>query len=87
MGLEGGEFLLSFDARCTEALGRALHLPHPLGRREREGVYDPGEEWKYVIPLYDDRVFGAATDCVYYYEETSGRKQGNAAGLEPERRS
>jgi hypothetical protein len=44
------------------------------------GIYDPGEEWKYVIPLYDDRVFGGATDCVYYYDERADELKGTQRG-------
>jgi hypothetical protein len=43
-------------------------------------LYDPGEEWKYVIPLYDDRVFRGATDCVYYYEECPDAHKGTQPG-------
>jgi hypothetical protein len=44
------------------------------------GRYDPGEEWKYVIPLYDDCVFGGATDCVYYYDECADTRKGTQPG-------
>ncbi|HEY9595882.1 MAG TPA: hypothetical protein VHE79_15490 [Spirochaetia bacterium] len=46
----------------------------------RNGLYDPGEEWKYVIPLFDDRVFGGATDCVYYFDERDDGSRGTSAG-------
>ena len=43
-------------------------------------LYDPGEEWNYVIPLYDDHVFGGATDCVYYFDERADEHKGTHQG-------
>jgi len=32
------------------------------------------------VPLYDDLVFGEATDCVYYYEERADKDKGTQPG-------
>jgi len=42
--------------------------------------FDVGEEWKYVIPLYDDCIFQRATDCVYYYDECANERTGTEGG-------
>ena len=80
MGLEGGEFLLSFDVAALKPSGGHYIYLILWADENGNGVYDPGEEWKYVIPLYDDRVFGAATDCVYYYEERADENKGTRPG-------
>lgn len=48
--------------------------------KNKNGEFDPLEDWKYVIPLYDDAVFQGATDCVYYYDNSSNKCIGTAPG-------
>jgi hypothetical protein len=80
LGREGGEFSLCFDvAELAPSGGHYIYLI--LWADENgNGVYDPGEEWKYVIPLYDDVVFGQATDCVYYYDDRADEGKGTRLG-------
>ena len=48
--------------------------------RNGNGEYDAAEDWRYVIPLYDDAVFQRATDCVYFYDDRSHESIGTARG-------
>jgi hypothetical protein len=65
----GGDFLLAFDlADVSPGPGHYIYLILWTDANDND-VYDPGEEWRYVIPLYDDCVFQAATDCVCRYHE------------------
>ena len=77
---ERTSFSLCFDVESlAHERGHYIYLilwAHGNGNR----LYDPGEDWKYVIPLYDDRVFGGATDCVYYYDECSDENKGTHSG-------
>ena len=33
-----------------------------------------------MIPLYDDKVFGAATDCVYFFDDHCDERRGTRRG-------
>lgn len=80
LGREGGEFSLCFDVASLEpSRGHYIYLILWVDENGN-GIYVPGEEWKYVIPLYDDLVFGEATDCVYYYEERADEDKGTQPG-------
>jgi hypothetical protein len=80
LGREGGDFTLCFDVASLQPSGGHYIYLILWADRNGNGTYDPGEEWKYVIPLYDDRVFGEATDCVYYYEEQANQDRGTRPG-------
>ncbi len=80
LGPGGGDFSLAFDvASLQPASGHYIYLI--LWSDENgNGSYDPGEEWKYVIPLYDDRMFQQATDCVYFFDERADEMKGTQPG-------
>jgi hypothetical protein len=80
LGREGGEFSLRFDVASLEPSGGHYIYLILWADESGNGIYAPGQEWKYVIPLYDDRVFGEATDCVYYYEERANENKGTQPG-------
>jgi hypothetical protein len=80
LGREGGEFSLCFDVENLAPSGGHYIYLILWADENGNGVYDPGEEWKYVIPLYDDRVFGEATDCVFYYEDHADEDKGTRPG-------
>ena len=80
LGREGGPFRLHVDvSTVTPCAGHYIYLIlwHD---RNSDGLYQPGEEWRYVIPLYDDRVFQEATDCVFYYDDQCSDQRGTSAG-------
>jgi hypothetical protein len=80
LGRCGGVFELCFDvATLDPASGHYIYLILWADENENE-VFDPGEEWKYVIPLYDDKVFGEATDCVYYFDDHDDERRGTGHG-------
>jgi hypothetical protein len=80
LGAEGGEFSLCFDvASLSPARGHYIYLIL-WADHDGSGFFEPGKEWKYVIPLYDDEVFAGATDCVYYYDERSDEEKGTWPG-------
>ncbi len=79
-GTAGGSFSLRVDvSSLTPSAGHYLYL---ILWDDRNGndEYDPTEDWRYVIPLYDDAVFQGATDCVYFYDDRSHESTGTAAG-------
>jgi hypothetical protein len=80
LGASGGNFLLTFDVSwISPSAGHYIYLI--LGNdQNRNGEFDPLEDWRYVIPLYDDAVFQGATDCVYYYDNRSNECIGTAPG-------
>jgi hypothetical protein len=80
IGREGGEFSLCFDVAPLAPLGGHYIYLILWADLNGNGVFDPGEEWKYVIPLYDDRVFAGATDCVFYFEERPDEDKGTRPG-------
>ena len=80
LGGEGGEFSLCFDVASLDPAGGHYIYLILWADQNGNGIYDPGEEWNYVIPLYDDRVFGGATDCVYCYEEHPDESKGTRPG-------
>ena len=80
LGREGGEFELCFDVGSLDPAGGHYIYLVLWADANGNGLYDPGEEWKYVIPLYDDRVFGEATDCVYYFDESPNEQRGTESG-------
>jgi hypothetical protein len=80
LGREGGEFELCFDVESLDPAGGHYIYLVLWADANGNGLYDPGEEWKYVIPLYDDRVFGEATDCVYYFDESPNEQRGTGTG-------
>jgi hypothetical protein len=80
IGREGGEFSLCFDVTSLDATaGHYIYLILWADQYGR-GVFCPGEEWKYVIPLFDDKIFGQATDCVYYFDERTDQGKGTQPG-------
>jgi len=80
LGFCGGEFSLCFDvAALAPERGHYIYLIL-WADQDDNGSYDPGEEWKYVIPLYDDRVFAGASDCVYYFDVRPDQQIGTQAG-------
>jgi hypothetical protein len=80
LGCDGGEFSLCFDVSCIHpAAGHYIYLIL-WADQNGNGEYDPGEDWKYVIPLYDDRVFAGATDCVYYFADRVDQDKGTQPG-------
>jgi len=80
VGLEGGEFSLCFDVTpLAPSRGHYIYLIL-WADLNGNGAFDPGEEWKYVIPLYDDEVFAGATDCVLCFQETPDAEKGTLPG-------
>ena len=80
VGREGGPFQLCFDvAPLSPADGHYIYLIL-WADLNGNSVFDPGEEWKYVIPLYDDRVFAEATDCVLYFQAREDEGKGTSPG-------
>ena len=80
LGRSGAQFALCFDAGSLEPEG-GHYIYLILGADSNgNGRYYPGEDWKYVIPLFDDRVFGQATDCVYYYDDSPNEQRGTCVG-------
>ncbi len=70
LGREGGEFSLCFDVASLFPLeGHYIYLILWADLNNNR-AFDPGEEWNYVIPLYDDEVFAGATDCVLCFGGT-----------------
>jgi hypothetical protein len=80
LGLNGGGFELCFDVGSLDPEGG--HYIYLILWADSNGneMYDPGEDWKYVIPLFDDKVFGEATDCVYYYDDRPNEQRGTSLG-------
>ena len=80
LGEQGGEFSLCFDV--TPLAPEGGHYIYLILWADADGnrAYDPGEEWKYVVPLYDDRVFTGATDCVYYFDVRPDEQKGTLPG-------
>jgi hypothetical protein len=79
-GSSGGAFTLRIDV-CSLApsTGHYLYLilwDDVNGNNE----YDSMEDWRYVIPLYDDTVFLNATDCVYFYDDQAHESIGTGPG-------
>jgi hypothetical protein len=80
LGTGGGQFSLCFDVgSLSPARGHYIYLIL-WADANANGRYDPEEEWKYVIPLYDDRVFTGATDCVYYFDVRRDEQKGTLPG-------
>jgi hypothetical protein len=80
LGSAGGPFCLHIDVSpVSPCAGQYIYLIL-WDDRNGDGLYQPGEDWRYVIPLYDDLVFQDATDCVYYYDDQCSSLRGTAAG-------
>ena len=80
IGPQGGEFSLCFNVSAlTPCQGDYIYLILWADLNDN-GAFDPGEEWSYVIPLYDDRVFSGATDCVFYFDEQPHQGRGTEPG-------
>jgi len=79
-GASGGSFSLRIDvSSLAPSAGHYLYLIL-WDDRNRNDEYDTAEDWRYVIPLYDDAVFQRATDCVYLYDDRSNESIGTARG-------
>ena len=79
LGAGGGEFNLHVDvSSLSPCPGHYIYLILWADGNGND-AYDAGEDWRYVIPLYEDRLFREATDCVYYYVEGPNP----ATGAEP----
>jgi hypothetical protein len=79
-GASGGAFTLRVDvSSLTPSAGHYIYLIL-WDDRNRNNEYDSAEDWRYVIPLYDDAVFLGATDCVYFYDDRSHESIGTAQG-------
>ena len=80
LGPSGGAFALRIDvSSLAPAAGHYMYLilwEDANGNNE----YDSAEDWRYVIPLYDDTVFLGATDCVYFYDDQPHESIGTARG-------
>jgi hypothetical protein len=80
VGREGGDFSLCFDvASLCPSDGHYIYLIL-WADRDATHTFDSGVEWKYVIPLYDDRVFAGATDCVLFYQAHRDEQKGTFPG-------
>jgi len=80
LGVAGGEFSLCFDvASLAPDRGHYIYLILWADANDN-GCFDPGEDWKYVIPLSDDPVFAGANDCVYYFDVCADQQKGTQAG-------
>ena len=79
-GPTGGAFTLRVDV--SSIVPSAGHYIYLILWNDRNGnnEYDAAEDWRYVIPLYDDAVFLSATDCVYYYDDQARESAGTAPG-------
>lgn len=76
----GGDFTLKIDiSNLAPAAGHYMYL---ILWDDRNGndEYDSTEDWRYVIPLYDDAVFLGATDCVYFYDDQPHESIGTVRG-------
>ena len=80
LGSDGGEFRLVIDASSLSPWPGCYIYLILWGDANDNDAYDPGEEWRYVIPLYEDRVFLDATDCIYYYDDRENPETGTAPG-------
>ncbi len=79
-GDEGGPFTLSFDvSSLCPAAGHYIYLILWSDLNANE-AFDQGEDWKYVIPLYEDRSFPGATDCIYYFDDRPDEEKGTEPG-------
>jgi hypothetical protein len=80
VGASGGNFALRIDVSTLAP--SAGHYMYLILWDDRNGndEYDPAEDWRYVIPLYDDAVFQGATDCVYFYDDHANESIGTARG-------
>ena len=79
-GPSGGAFTLRIDvSSLAPAAGHYIYLIL-WDDRNRNNEYDASEDWRYVIPLYDDAVFPGATDCVYFYDDRPHESIGTAPG-------
>jgi hypothetical protein len=80
MGASRGKFSLRIDVSwLAPSAGHYIYLILWEDRNRNE-EYDPAEDWRYVIPLYDDAIFQRATDCVYFYDDHSNESTGTASG-------
>ena len=80
LGPSGGPFSLTLD---TGGLApRAGHYIYLIlwADANCNDTYDPGEDWKYVVPLFEDRAFPGATDCIYYFDEAAHEEIGTEPG-------
>lgn len=80
LGTSGGNFSLRIDV--SSLAPSAGHYIYLILWDDRNGndEYDPAEDWRYVIPLYDDAVFQSATDCVCFYDDRTNESLGTARG-------
>jgi hypothetical protein len=75
-----GAFTLNVDVSAlSPAAGDYIYLILWADLNDA-GDYDPGEEWRYVIPLFEDRIFQEATDCVFFYDQKESEERGTHPG-------
>jgi hypothetical protein len=75
-----GKFTLHMDvSRLYPAAGDYIYLILWADENAND-LFDAGEDWRYVIPLYDDCTFQGATDCVYYYDDQECEATGTRPG-------
>jgi hypothetical protein len=80
LGPTGGPFTLCLDTSgIVPAPGHYIYLILWADGNDND-VYDPGEDWKYVVPLFEDQAFPGATDCIYYYDDRAHEDMGTEPG-------
>jgi hypothetical protein len=80
LGPDGGAFSLRIDVQAVSACPHQYIYLILWNDRTGDGVFRPGDPWRYVVPLYEDRVFLEATDCVWYYDEQADEGRGTMPG-------
>ena len=80
LGPSGGPFALHVDVSAVSACPRQYIYLILWNDTNGDSLYRPGDPWRYVVPLYDDRVFREATDCVWFYDEQCDPGRGTAPG-------
>ena len=80
LGPDGGPFSLCLDTAALDpAAGHYIYLIL-WADDNANNAYDPGEDWKYVVPMFEDRAFPGATDCVYYFDDRVRQEMGTEPG-------
>ena len=80
LGETGGPFTLCVDTGALDpAAGHYIYLILWADANDNNS-YDPGEDWKYVVPMFEDRAFPGATDCVYYFDDRTREETGTEPG-------
>jgi hypothetical protein len=76
----GGPFTLCVDtAALVPEPGHYIYLILWADLNDND-AYDPGEDWKYVVPMFEDRAFPGATDCIYYFDDRTRMETGTGPG-------